>query len=211
MVSVSFILIFFLSIEIHACMCVCVCVCVCMCVCACARARVCVCVLGFAFLGKLCICAFVWLCLCVESISHDSNNNYYKFLHLLLCSFTANLLKEGEALIYEFPDAGKNAYSLMDVRAPRGFVLSLYFEKSDTGTVSDSYMFLSIAEENSASFGQMSEACFPWINLIDDKGDFNNHYQNLTTRTSYLKIVYSSFIAVTKFSVRINTVELRGN
>ena len=109
----------------------------------------------------------------------------------------------------ESPKNTQNAYQFWDVQAPKGFVISILFEHIKIYSAWDDKAFL-LFGDNAGDFQGNMNSCDTWISLTD-KGQFIKRYKSFVSRSSSVKLVFSSLSTQVNFTVRIRAVRLKGN
>ena len=112
--------------------------------------------------------------------------------------------KENEEVL-QYVSSSKNTFCFWDVKAPTGYVVSVFFQefKITGGTTWDGYMFLSLGDDET-KFNNSTDPCKPW-KQITKKGKFQPEYKlSFTSRSSSVKIIFSSFTTSATFSVTLH-------
>ena len=110
----------------------------------------------------------------------------------------------------EYRNPSKNAYEFWDIQAPPGFVVSVMFEHFDINGAWDSYMFFAIGD-NENHFSANNNPCRSWT-PITEEGRFQFKYMstNFTSRSSSLRLIYSSFTTKATFSFTLQVQKCKG-
>ena len=118
-------------------------------------------------------------------------------------------LGKENATVIERITFSKNTFLFWDVQAPPGYVVSVFFQQPQIEGAWDGYMFISLGD-NEANFNNSTDSCDPWIQ-VTKKGIFQKKYQNFTSRSSSVKIIFSSFTTEATFSIRLQAMISQGN
>ena len=120
-----------------------------------------------------------------------------------------NLTDESNEML-ESPKNTLNAYQFWDVQAPEEFVISTLFENIEINSEWDDKAFLSFGD-NASDFQGNLNSCDTWISLTNKEGQFKSRYKNFVSRSSSVKLVFSSLSTQVNFTIRIRAVRLKGN
>ena len=119
-------------------------------------------------------------------------------------------LIDGEEIISKPPENTRNVYHFWDIRAPEGFVISMLLEQIEIDSAWDEKAFLFYGDNTSHFQGNMN-SCNTWISLTNKEGLIENRYKNFFSRSSLVKLIFSSLSTPMNFIVKIRAVKFQGN
>ena len=133
---------------------------------------------------------------------------YYIFNFEML--FPGKMLQKEETTTIEYRNFSKNAYEFWDIQTPPGFVVSVMLEHFDIDGDWDNNMFFSIGD-NEDQFSANTNSCRSWT-PITEQGRFHSKYMytNFTSRSSSLRLIFSSFTTKATFSIKLQVQKSTG-
>ena len=124
--------------------------------------------------------------------------------------FPGMMLNKENKTTIEYRNPSKNAYAFWDIQTPSGFVVSVMFEHFEINGDWDNYMFFAIGD-NEDQFSASTNSCRSWT-PITEEGRFQSKYMytNFTSRSSSLRLIFSSFTAKAIFSIKLQVQKSKG-
>ena len=123
--------------------------------------------------------------------------------------FTVVALREGTPLQIPLPGyqeyVHKNEYAFWDIRAPHELKILITFDEVDMENTWDGLSHLYFGDE-ATNFTYIKKSCYPWTRLTDENGIFINKYRQFASASSSVKIIWSSEIKKTTFSISLDTI-----
>ena len=155
------------------------------------------------------------MCVTVESKINTRFNSYHEGFSsyligcvVLFSEMVLDVLNASEVSV-AYRAVLKNSFSFWDIRAPPAHVVSISIEKCDTKGEWDGYMFFLLGE-NGAKFNDSVGSCYPWTGLTD-KGTLRPEFTNITSKSSSVQLIFSSFTTDFTFTARLQAVPSKGN
>ena len=120
------------------------------------------------------------------------------------------MLDKENKITIEYRNPSKNAYEFWDIQTPTGFVVSVMFEHFDINGGWDKYLFFSIGNIED-QFSANTNSCRSWT-PITEQGRFQSKYlyTNFTSRSSSLRLIFSSFTTKATFSFTLQVQKCKG-
>ena len=124
--------------------------------------------------------------------------------------FPGKMLQKEETTTIEYRNPSKNAYEFWDIQTPLGFVVSVMFEHFEINGDRDNYMFFAIGD-NEDQFSANTNSCRSWT-LITEQGRLQSKYRytNFTSRSSSLRLIFSSVTTEPTFSFTLQVQKSKG-
>ena len=110
----------------------------------------------------------------------------------------------------EFTKNTQNTYYFLDVKAPEGFVVSIFFQQMEIEGARDDKEFL-LFGDNATDFQGNVNSCDTWISLTNKDGQFENRYKKFVSRSPSVKLILSSLSAQVNLIVKIRALQLQSN
>ena len=119
-------------------------------------------------------------------------------------------LTGGNEMKLEFTKNTQNTYYFLDVQAPEGFVVSIFFQQMEIDGARDDKAFL-LFGDNATDFQGKVNSCDTWISLTNKEGQLENRHKKFASRSPSVKLIFSSLSAEVNLIVKIRAVQLQSN
>ena len=150
--------------------------------------------------------------LCCNSGEYKTNT---KFNEACTTSVSGTILEESESIIlksHNHPyDVPENSYSYWNILAPEGYVVSIIFHELNTESEWENHTYFCFGD-NEIVLSRSLDFCSPWTCLTHENSQLKSSiFGKFVSKSSSLKIVFSSLMPRSGFSFRAGAIKIHGN
>ena len=107
---------------------------------------------------------------------------------------------------YNVPD---NAYNYWNILAPKGYAVLISFRDLDTDSKWDVFTYICFGN-NTTAFQKDLDFCSPWTCLTLENIHEASIFEKFVSRNSSMKIIFSTFLPFSGFSLSVRTIKIYG-
>ena len=126
-------------------------------------------------------------------------------INLYGCVITAFEIKAEETHSIRLPDSAKNTFRFWEFKGQEGYVISLSFDLVHISNALDGIMYISFGD-NAENYSMTNDSC-TWTKMNDGT---RLKFSEFTSRSSSVKLIFSSFTTKVSFNVTLRAVKSRG-